>query len=76
MYIVLEKERALKDSWIFFPEKKYSFSRLSEQKGFSEFSCPKNKTVLMAEIPYDQGKSREDNELFEEISGQLEKLGI
>ncbi|PIN91885.1 hypothetical protein COU61_01735, partial [Candidatus Pacearchaeota archaeon CG10_big_fil_rev_8_21_14_0_10_35_13] len=71
LYIILKKERALKDCWIFFPEKKYLFQRVSEQKAFSPRTCPEGMTGLMVEttkIP-----SKENVEL---MLKQLESLGI
>ncbi|GAF69989.1 unnamed protein product, partial [marine sediment metagenome] len=49
LYIIANKERIFEDNWRFFPEKKFPFTRLSEQKGFSSYMIPKNKTVLTAE---------------------------
>jgi protoporphyrinogen oxidase len=50
IYIVINKDRLFDDSFIFYPEEKFVFNRLSEQKGFSESMIPKNKTVLCVEI--------------------------
>ena len=49
IYFIINKKRALKDNWIFFPEKKFLFNRISEQKSFSEATCPSDKTALMVE---------------------------
>ena len=49
VYFVLNKERALKDCWIFFPEGKWIFQRISEQKAFSPESGPRDKTIIMVE---------------------------
>lgn len=51
VFIAFNKPRLFPQSWIFFPESKYIFSRLSEQKTFSQYMIPKNQTVLIAEIP-------------------------
>ena len=50
IYIVINQKRLFYDSFIFYPEEKYIFNRLSEQKGFSEYMIPKGKTVLCVEI--------------------------
>ncbi len=51
IYLFFDKELILKnDNWIFFPGKEVIFNRVSEQKSFSEFTCPKGKTALMVEI--------------------------
>ena len=49
LYLILNKKRALKDCWIFFPEKEFLFHRISEQKAFSPQTSPENKTALMVE---------------------------
>lgn len=51
VFLAFKKPRMFNESWIFFPESKYIFSRLSEQKTFSPYMIPKNETVLIAEIP-------------------------
>ena len=54
-YVFLKKRRALKDNWLFFPEKDFCFNRVAEQKSFSEETCPADKTVLTAEITCNYG---------------------
>jgi len=67
----LNKKRALKDCWIFFPEKEFLFHRISEQKAFSQQTSPKNKTALMIET------TRELNaENIKKIIKQIESMGI
>lgn len=50
LYLVIKQDRLFEDSFIFYPEEKYIFNRLSEQKGFSKYMIPENKTVLCVEI--------------------------
>jgi protoporphyrinogen oxidase len=71
LYLILKKERALKDCWIFFPEKKFIFQRISEQKAFSAYTSPKNKTCLMVETT-----KLIDNQLISGIISQLEQIGV
>lgn len=70
IYFILDKERALKDCWVFFPEKKFIFQRISEQKAFSPHTSPKGKTVLMVETTKEA-----DEELIKKIIRQLESIG-
>ena len=71
IYFILNKPKALNDCWVFFPEKKFIFQRVSEQKAFSPLTSPKDKTALMVET------TREINEnLIKEIIAQLEKANI
>jgi protoporphyrinogen oxidase len=71
IYFLIKKGRVLKENWIFFPEKNIIFNRVSEQKSFSQQTCPKDKTALMVET------TREvDKETLEIVKGQLIKLGF
>jgi len=71
LYLVLNKQKALKDCWMFFPEKKFMFHRISEQKSFSPFMGPKNKTVLMVETTQPTTK-----ENINKIISQLASINI
>ncbi|MBT7237865.1 FAD-dependent oxidoreductase [Candidatus Woesearchaeota archaeon] len=71
IYFILNKQRVLKDCWVFFPEKRFIFQRISEQKAFSNQLGPENKTVLMVET------TKEVNEnLINEIIAQLESIKV
>ncbi|MBW2991818.1 FAD-dependent oxidoreductase [Candidatus Woesearchaeota archaeon] len=79
IYIFLNKKKALEDNWIFFPERKFIFNRVSEQKSFSRYSCPKNKTVIMAEITCNYGGqlwNMNDEDLFKAVIRDLEDADI
>ncbi|MFQ5531568.1 MAG: FAD-dependent oxidoreductase [Candidatus Nanoarchaeia archaeon] len=71
LYIILNKKKALKDCWIFFPEKKFLFHRVSEQKSFSKETSPENKTALMVETTKEP---TEEN--IRVIVNQLVKIGV
>lgn len=71
IYFILKKQRALRDCWIFFPEREFIFQRISEQKAFSDKMSPKNKTAIMVETTKEI-----DRKLIEEIIKQLEKVKI
>lgn len=71
IYFILNKPRALKDCWIFFPEKEFIFQRVSEQKAFSEFTSPKDQTCIMVETCQDLDKDK-----INSIITQLEKTNI
>lgn len=71
LYLVLNKKRALKDCWIFFPEKKFLFHRISEQKAFSKQTSPENQTTLMIETT-----KKLNNENINKIILQLNSIGI
>ena len=71
IYIILNKERAMEDCWVFFPEKEFLFQRVSEQKAFSKLTCPPGKTGLMVETTKEPTKENIDL-----IFKQLEEAGI
>lgn len=76
VYIILNKEKAMTDNWVFFPEKEYIFTRVSEQKSFSENTGPKDKTAIIAEIGCefeDQMYNLPDKELAQKAMQDLEK---
>ncbi len=81
LYLVIDTPRLLKVSWIFFPESKYHFARISEQKAFSEEMVPQDRTVLTVEIPaaraHIEKKAKENQEsLKDEVLEQLKEVGI
>lgn len=79
LYLVFDKERLFKDNWLFFPEKEFIFNRLSEQKGFSQFMIPKNKTVLTVEITCDKSSdtwTMGKEQLLSRVLKDLDKSGI
>jgi protoporphyrinogen oxidase len=50
VYLFIDKPLVLKDQWIFFPERKYLFSRIFEQKQILETLGPKNKTAICCDL--------------------------
>ena len=78
-YVFLKKEKALKDNWIFFPEKEFCFNRVAEQKSFSPDTCPEDKTVLTAEITCNFGDelyNAPEEKIKEMVLNDLEKAGL
>ncbi|MBN2251416.1 MAG: FAD-dependent oxidoreductase [Candidatus Altiarchaeota archaeon] len=78
-YLVVAKDRLFDDNWIFFPEERYVFNRIFEQKSFSPYMIPKGKTVLSAEVTCDPESpywKMDDGKLAGIVIGQLEEAGI
>ncbi len=75
-YLIIRRERVLNDNWIFFPEKKYIFNRISEQKSFSMLTAPVDKTSLIVEIAYDQNNLDYNRNIYERIVSDLEDAKI
>ena len=78
-YFILNAPSALKDTWVYFPEKRFMFSRVSEMVKFGAHTCPTGKTALMVEVPCEH-----DGELYhlprgtlrERILADLDTAGI
>ena len=76
IYLFFDQPKIITDNWIFFPEKEYSFNRLSEQKSFSPYTVPKDKTVLCAEITNPKFNSLSDQEMLSRVIADLIKAKI
>ena len=50
VYIFVNKPKVSEEQWVFFPEQKFLFSRLSEQKNMSPDIAPKERTVLCCDF--------------------------
>lgn len=50
VYIFIKRPLVLKDQWIFFPERKFIFSRIFEQKQMNPELCPDNNTVICCDF--------------------------
>lgn len=55
VYLVLRQDRLVDDHWIFFPEARYPFNRLFEQKAMSAALGPPGKTAVCCDLTCDEG---------------------
>ena len=76
LYLFVDKERILKENWLFFPEYSFSFNRLSEQKGFSPYMGPSHKTVLCVEVTKSEVLSLTDTEVYSLVLNDLEHVNV
>jgi protoporphyrinogen oxidase len=78
LYLIVNRESISDDSWLFFPESKYIFTRAFEQKNFSSHMSPKNQTSLCLEIvAIDRDLWRATDEyLYERAIAGLEEMGL
>src|SRR3989344_3901375 len=76
IYLFFDQPKIIADNWIFFPEQEYSFNRLSEQKSFSPYTAPKDKTVLCAEITNPKHNSLSDQQMLSRVVADLVKAKI
>lgn len=71
IHLFFNKKNVISDNWIFFPESKFSFNRLSEQKSFSKYTVPKDKTVLCAEITNPKTNKLKEEEILSIVINNL-----
>ena len=50
VYLIVKKPKVMEDNWIFFPERKYIFNRISEHNSFNRKLVEKGKSIITAEI--------------------------
>jgi protoporphyrinogen oxidase len=55
VYLVLEQDRLVDDHWIFFPERRYPFNRLFEQKSMDPDMGPAGMTAVCCDVTCDEG---------------------
>ncbi len=58
VFLVIREDRLLEDHWIFFPEAKYPFNRLFEQKAMDASLGPAGQTALCCDITCDEGDEK------------------
>ncbi len=76
VYVIIGKKHVMKDNWIFFPQKNIVFNRISEQKNFSSFSLPSEKTVLCAEVTLLQNQHYSKEDIIGRVKKDLIKCGL
>ena len=55
VFLVLKQDRLTDDHWIFFPEAKYPFNRLFEQKAMDASLGPAGQTAICCDLTCDEG---------------------
>jgi protoporphyrinogen oxidase len=79
LYVALNQDRVILDNWLFFPEARYRFNRIFEQKAFSAGMGPAGRTVLCVEITCDARDplwQASDAEVFAAVRPQLQEAGL
>ena len=78
VYLGLNRDRVMEESWIFTPERELVFNRLFEQKNFGPDMIPKGKTVLTVEITAGaEGlRNKGDEEIKNMVVPDLVRLGL
>jgi protoporphyrinogen oxidase len=78
LYVFLDRPSVSQDNWLFFPEAKYIFNRVFEQKNFSPFMTPQDRTVLCLEIVISSAEIQQSSPevLTERALDGLEECGL
>jgi len=79
VYLVWTHDRLLDDHWIFFPERRYPFNRLFEQKAMSADLGPPEKTVICCDLTCDEDDDvwrATDEALVARCRDSLVELGL
>ncbi len=77
--IMLNREQATEQSWIYIPERKIALGRIHEPKNWSSRMAPADKTLLVAEhfcFKGDETWCADDEQLAKNTVRQLENLGF
>jgi protoporphyrinogen oxidase len=77
--VSVDRTNVTDQSWVYIPEKKYSFGRLHEPKCWSTKMAPPGKTIVVVEFFCFKGDeiwNRTDGELSETTVSGLEELGF
>ncbi len=77
--VMLDRERATDQTWIYFPEKDIPFGRLHEPTNWSAAMAPPGRTLLVTErfcFRGDATWSAADAELIDDTARHLERLGF
>ena len=79
VYFLISKPRVMEDHWIFCADKETAFSRISEQKLFSDMGFPGDKTVVSCDFTCDEDDAvwkEKDSDIAERCIRDLEKLKL
>ena len=78
-YYLLKSKPVLPAMWVFYPESRFRFGRLSEMTKFSPYTAPAGHTALMVDFTCDDldpAWGMEDTELGELLLAQLKPLKL
>ncbi len=75
-FVFINKRNVIDSNWIFVPEKKYMFNRISEQKTFNPKLFPEDKTVLCIEITDDGNHwwKKTDTQVYESVIKDISSM--
>ncbi|MCA9408770.1 MAG: FAD-dependent oxidoreductase [Candidatus Omnitrophica bacterium] len=79
VYLFINKPKILEDQWIFFPERKYLFGRIFEQKQMNDELGPKNQTAICCDLTCEEDHwawTAKDQQLADKCIENLVEAGF
>lgn len=79
VYFLVARPKVMQDHWIFCADREIAFSRISEQKLFSDMGFPEDKTVVSCDFTCDEDDAvwnEKDSVIAERCIRDLEKLKL
>lgn len=76
LYILLNKPSVMEDHWRFFPEKDICFNRVAEYKNFSPDNFPSDKTIISAEVTFEDNLEDFQSVIVDKIIEDIIKIGL
>lgn len=79
VFVMLNKPQVGPEHWLYFPEDRYVFNRVTEPRNFSPAHAPPGKTSLCVEITCDMGDAvwhTPPAALTEQVVGDLAEAGL
>jgi len=79
LFLLIGKDSVSDNHWFYFPEKKYTFNRISEVKNFCDKMMPPGKTLLCIEITCKKGDDMwkmEAKELYKKIEKEISEIDL
>jgi protoporphyrinogen oxidase len=77
--LLIRKERVIRSATVYFPDKKFIFTRICEPKNTSHSMAPEGMTSLVAEVPcyaHDDIANMHDNELEYRVRKDILRTGL
>jgi len=79
LHIMLNKEIVTDNTWIYFPEEKFTFFRIQDRRNWSPTAVPASKNAITLEIACSKNDDMwlaPEEEIFSRCIAQLEELGL
>ncbi|UCB56957.1 MAG: FAD-dependent oxidoreductase [Candidatus Omnitrophota bacterium] len=76
VYIGIEKENLTDNHWVYFPEDEFPFFRISFPMNLSPYCAPKNRSSILAEVPYSKYRPIDRSKIIDSVIEALIRAEI